>query len=109
MKSWHYALTVFLGGCCYGMLSTIVKLAYSAGFPSSVVTGAQYFFGTILIWSLVLVTKEKKLTLKQALKLLAAGIPFGLTGTFYYQSLQTLNASLAIIFLFQFVWIGTLV
>lgn len=109
IKSWHYALTVFLGGCCYGMLSTIVKLAYSAGFPSSVVTGAQYFFGTILIWSLVLVTKAKKLTLKQALKLLASGIPFGLTGTFYYQSLQTLNASLAIIFLFQFVWIGTLV
>lgn len=27
---------------------------------------------------------------------------------FYYQSLQTINASLAIVLLFQFVWIGTL-
>jgi drug/metabolite transporter (DMT)-like permease len=33
----------------------------------------------------------------------------GLTGLLYYQSLQTLDASLAIIFLFQFIWIGTLI
>lgn len=41
-------------------------------------------------------------------KLLISGIPLGLTSLFYYQSLQSLNASLAIIFLFQFVWIGSL-
>jgi len=33
---------------------------------------------------------------------------YALTGLFYYQSLKTLNASLAIIFLFQFVWIGAI-
>lgn len=108
MKIWHYALIVFLGGCCYGVLSTFVKLAYSAGFTVTEVTGGQYFFGTVLIWILVLFTKKQKLVLSQTFKLLLSGIPFGLTGVLYYQSLQTLNASLAIIFLFQFVWIGTL-
>ncbi len=108
MKIWHYALIVFLGGCCYGVLSTFVKLAYSAGYSVTEVTGGQYLFGTLLTWILVLFTKKKKLTLNQIFKLLLSGIPFGLTGVFYYQSLQTLNASLAIIFLFQFVWIGTL-
>lgn len=108
MKNWHYALIVFLGGCCYGVLSTFVKLAYSAGYSVTEVTGGQYLFGTLLTWVLVLFTKKKKLTLNQTFKLLLSGVPFGLTGVFYYQSLQTLNASLAIIFLFQFVWIGTL-
>jgi len=108
LKKWHYALIVFLGGCCYGILSTFVKLAYSAGFSSPEVTGGQYFFGTVLIWCAALFTKKKKLSLKKTLTLVLSGIPFGLTGLFYYQSLKTLNASLAIIFLFQFVWIGAI-
>ncbi|EHS55527.1 DMT family transporter [Paenibacillus kribbensis] len=108
MKLWHYAFIVFLGGCCYGILSTFVKLAYSAGFTVAEVTGAQYFFGTVLSWIVVLFTKRKKLTYKQTSKLILSGIPSGLTGLFYCQSLQNLNASLAIVLLFQFVWIGAL-
>ncbi|MCA1291944.1 DMT family transporter [Paenibacillus sp. alder61] len=108
MKFWHYALIVFLGGCCYGILSTFVKLAYAAGFTVSAVTGAQYFFGVVLAWLAVLFTKKKRLTRRQITKLILSGIPFGATGIFYYQALQTLNASLAIVFLFQFVWIGAL-
>ncbi|MFJ5714474.1 EamA family transporter [Neobacillus sp. NPDC093127] len=108
MKTWQYALIVFLGGCCYGALSTFVKLAYSAGFTTAEVTGSQYLLGTILIWMVALFSKKKKLTLPKIGKLLISGIPLGLTGVFYYQSLQTLHASLAIIFLFQFVWIGSL-
>jgi drug/metabolite transporter (DMT)-like permease len=108
MKTWQYALIVFLGGCCYGILSTFVKFAYSAGFSVTEVTGGQYLFGALLTWVLVLFTKKRRIPFNQAFKLLLSGIPFGLTGVFYYQALQTLNASLAIIFLFQFVWIGTL-
>jgi drug/metabolite transporter (DMT)-like permease len=109
MKTWQYALIVFLGGCSYGVLSTFVKLAYSAGFTVTQVTGSQYLLGTLLIWGVALFSKKKKLTLPQIGKLLLSGIPVGLTGVFYYQSLQTLDASLAIIFLFQFVWIGSLI
>ncbi len=108
MKTWHYAFIVFIGGCCYGILSTFVKLAYSAGFSVSSVVGGQYLFGASLAWLIVIFTKKKKLSAKRFFQLLGSGIPFGLTGVFYSQSLETLNASLAIIFLFQFVWIGTL-
>ncbi|PAK55781.1 DMT family transporter [Paenibacillus sp. 7541] len=108
MKLWHYALIVFLGGCCYGILSTFVKLAYAAGYTVSAVTGGQYLFGAVLAWLAALLTNKKRLTRKPIIKLLLSGIPFGLTGIFYYQALQTLNASLAIVFLFQFVWIGAL-
>jgi drug/metabolite transporter (DMT)-like permease len=108
LKTWHYALIVFLGGCCYGVLSTVVKLAYSKGFTMSQVTGSQLLIGTLILWLIVLFTKKEKLKLAQVFKLLISGIPVGLTGVFYYQSLQTLDASLAIVFLFQFVWIGTL-
>jgi len=108
MKTWHYALIVLIGGCCYGALSTFVKLAYSAGFTSSEVTGSQFLMGTLLIWIAAIFSKKKKLTLPKIGKLLISGIPLGLTSLFYYQSLQSLNASLAIIFLFQFVWIGSL-
>lgn len=108
MKTWQYALIVFIGGCSYGALSTFVKLAYSAGFTVTEVTGSQYLLGTLLVWIVALFSKKKKLALPQISKLLLSGIPLGLTGVFYYHSLQTLQASLGIIFLFQFVWIGSL-
>jgi drug/metabolite transporter (DMT)-like permease len=108
MKTWHYALIVLLGGSSYGILSTVVKLAYSKGFTMSQVTGSQLITGTLLLWLIVLFTKKQKLGLAQIAKLLVSGIPVGLTSIFYYKALQTLDASLAIVFLFQFVWIGTL-
>lgn len=108
MKHWHYALIVFLGGCSYGILSTFVKLAYDAGYSAAEVTGGQYLFGMMLIWFLVFVNRQKSITKKQTVVLILSGIPTGLTSLFYYQALKTLDASLAIIFLFQFVWIGSL-
>jgi drug/metabolite transporter (DMT)-like permease len=108
MKTWYYALLVVLGGCSFGILSTFVKLAYSAGFTMAEVTGSQALYGTLIIWLLTLFTKKVMVRPLQALKIILGGIPMGLTGILYYQSLETLNASLAIIFLFQFIWIGTL-
>ncbi|MEC1259710.1 DMT family transporter [Bacillus swezeyi] len=108
MKNWTFPVAVFLGGACFGVLSTFVKLAYEQGFELSEVTGSQFLVGTILIWLLVLFTKKEKISIKRFILIALGGIPMGLTGIFYYQSLQTLDASLAIIFLFQFVWIGTL-
>lgn len=108
MKQSRYGSCVFLGGCCYGILSTFVKFAYKAGFTPNEVSGGQYLFGVLIIWLIFLFTKKQKLSLKQVLILLVSGIPFGLTSICYYRALQSLNASLAIIFLFQFVWIGSL-
>jgi drug/metabolite transporter (DMT)-like permease len=85
-----------------------VKLAYEAGFSMAEVTGGQFIVGTLVIGGMALYSKRAILKGSQIVKLIAAGVPMGLTGIFYYQSLQTLDASLAIIFLFQFIWMGTL-
>ncbi len=110
MRNWYYALLVLLGGCCYGGLSTAVKLAYSKEFTFHEVAGAQYIFGALLGWVFYAFSWNKsRLSKKQVGKLMAMGVPFALTGILYYLSLNTLNASLAIVFLFQSVWIGVLI
>lgn len=98
MKTWQYALLVFIGGCCLGILSTFVKLAYSAGFSMVEVTGSQVLFGTLIIWLVTMFSQKIKISLRQTGKIISAGIPMGLTGLLYYQSQQTLDASLAIIY-----------
>jgi drug/metabolite transporter (DMT)-like permease len=108
MKSYVYPLLVFIGGCCLGILSTFVKLAYSAGYTLSVVTLSQFIFGIVFLWIIFLFSPKTKLPFKKIMMMFIAGVPMALTGLFYYHALQTLEASLAIIFLFQFVWIGSL-
>lgn len=108
MKKWYYALIVFLGGCSYGLLSTFVKMAYAAGFSTAHVVASQYTVGIVFMFIAYLLSKKVNITMKRAFQVIVAGLPMGLTGTFYYLSLQTLDASIAIIFLFQFIWIGSL-
>ncbi|EXX88681.1 multidrug transporter, partial [Paenibacillus darwinianus] len=50
-----------------------------------------------------------RLVWKQRLLLMAAGIPAAVTGLLYYESMRYVSASLAIILLFQFTWIGVLI
>lgn len=107
MSTTFYALLVFAAGACYGILSTFVKLAYGAGFVLSDVTGSQFFYGTLSLWLAVLLLERKQVTKKGALKLLALGIPEAGVSLCYYHSLQTLPASLAVVFLFQSIWMGT--
>ena len=104
-----WTIIVFLGACSYGVLSTIVKFAYDAGFTVDEVTGCQLLIAALLSWLLVLFFGGKQAGKKEWLSLLATGLCTGLTGIFYYASLQYMDASLAIIMLFQFTWIGMLV
>lgn len=124
-----YILSVFLGAASYGILSTIVVLAYGNDYKLGEVVGSQLFVGFILSCGLALYTKwrEKRkertlsnepsvvaklstrLTWKQRLLLMAAGTPTTITGLLYYESLRYIPASLAIILLFQFTWIGVLI
>ncbi len=107
------SLLVFLGACSYGALSTIVVLAYGAGFTLNDVVGCQMVIGALLLWITTLVTKNrktsetfKKATPNQILLLMLAGTSTGLTGLFYYMSLKYLPASLAVVLFFQFAWMG---
>lgn len=103
-----YALLVFLGACSYGSLSTIVKLGMNDGFKMQQLVGAQYFFGWCMLLLLVLLFSRKKLGLKLAFSLLGAGITISLTGIFYGFAVEELPASIAIVLLFQFTWIGVI-
>lgn len=107
-----YSIFVLIGAISYGILSTFVKFAYDAGFNLGEVAGAQILIGTVLTWIVLLLKKEKTfmtLNKNQIFKLMLTGIPMCLTSIFYYKCVELVPASIAILLLFQFTWIGNLV
>lgn len=114
-----YVIYVFLGACSYGVLSSIVKLAYTHGYNLGEVVGTQMLWGTLITWAISLMLQKRnkakqqsapilKASPKEKLLLLAVGTFMVMTGLLYYGSLQHITASLAVILLFQFTWIGVL-
>ncbi|WP_392560501.1 EamA family transporter [Orbus mooreae] len=111
-------LLVFLGACSFGVLSSIVKTAYKDGYSLGQVTGVQSFFGMIILWMLYAVYKifsqkakvvsSKKHNNKLWLVFLSGFCP-GLVGIFYYQCVQLIPASIAIILLMQYLWISVVI
>ncbi|MEI7027959.1 EamA family transporter [Paenibacillus sp. y28] len=127
-------LYVLPDACSYGVLSTFIKQAYDEGFRAGQVSGSQMLFVLLLMWLLALWQQARRTSgpvtpigrtahggqtapganrfgrplWKDMIALLAAGLPMGLTSLFYYGSLQYVPASLVMILLFQFVWIGVL-
>lgn len=104
---------VFTGACCFGILSTFVKVAYQEGYATSDISGSQACFGMIVLWMLYLLrqpavssAEEKPRT--ASWKVMLAGTSIGLCTHLYYLSVQWIPASVAIIFLMQFTWIGLL-
>lgn len=107
MKPWLYILLAFLGGVSFGIPASFVKVAYNNGFNTADVVGAQFFFGALLLWIIILISRKmERLSLMTIVKFLVSGIPMALTTLFYYQSLNYLPASIGIILLFQFSWMG---
>jgi len=106
---------VFLGACSFGILSTFVKLAYHDGYTLGDVTGAQAFFGAVILWVLFFFqsrtatykAKEIKL-ITPWWKMVLAGICTGLVSVFYYQCVKLVPNSVAIILLMQFIWMSIL-
>lgn len=111
---------VFIGAVSFGLVSTIVKFAYSSGYTLGEITGAQTFLGMIILWLLYLISlsfkKQEKTTdtvspesKTRWWKIVLAGTFVGLVGIFYYQCVQLLPASVAIILLMQYLWISMLI
>ncbi|MGJ3355152.1 EamA family transporter [Providencia sp. Je.9.19] len=105
-------ILVSLGACSYGILSTLVVLAYRAGFSLSDVIGSQTVLGAFLLWLFVVLgaAMRKKLlawpSRKQTLMMLLTGTTTGLTGLLYYASLQHLSPALGVVLFLQFTWMG---
>lgn len=105
----RYSLLVLLGACSYGILAIFVKFAYSEGYSLGEVIGSQYLFGWIILLAITLLFSRHRVPFKQMIILFIAGTSASLTGIFYYASLQTVPASIGIVLLFQFVWIGIII
>ncbi|WP_195576542.1 EamA family transporter [Paenibacillus sp. 1001270B_150601_E10] len=105
---WLSVILVLIGACSYGFVATTVKLAYADGFTVPQVTVAMSTTGAVVLWLMVLLRPKswRNPFGGGGWKLLFIGI-FGmsLTTIFYNTTLQKLDASLAIILLFQFTWI----
>ena len=110
------ALLVLIGACSFGILSTFVKLAYEEGYTLGEVTGVQVFFGMVVLWILFFLgkatgfIKSRPKEEKDAVwKLIISGFSTGLVSISYYKCVELVPASIAIILLMQFVWIGVLI
>jgi len=106
---------VLVGAASYGVLATVVKLAYLDGYHVSEVTFSQYSVGFVVLWLLALLFKYrnaktdlpvKSYDKKEVYKLIAAGTSLGFTGLFYYSAVQTIDVSICIVLLMQSVWMG---
>ena len=117
MKPYHllFPLLVFLGGCSFGPSSSVIKMAYEAGFAANDVVMSQYLFGWImmailaggLFASSILRKKTaapKPPKIKNILGITAVGISIALVSTCYIFALQTVPAHIAVILLFQYTW-----
>lgn len=110
MKRWMAFFIVFIGASSYGVLATLVKMGYQQGFHVGQITGSQMLIGCLILWGLALPTIKhlKRLSFMTIGKMILLGPLVGLTGVFYYSALQYIPASIAIVLLFQFTWVGAL-
>ena len=107
-QHWIYPLMIVIASSSYGILSTIVKVAMQHGFTSAEAITSQYVFGFFLALILFITTQRTlpKVSKSGAFMLILAGSLTAITGMVYGHSLNYLPASLAVVMLFQFTWIG---
>ncbi len=137
MRKFEASLLALAGGMSYGVLSGLVKKAYAAGVDTGPLTTLQNIVGASFLWSIVwwmarrarqekqtvaahnltatasadaqdITTTEPASSRREVVQLLLVGSLPGLTGVFYYLALVRISATLGIILLFQFVWLGVL-
>lgn len=103
---------MFLGACSFGMLSTIVKHAYAEGYSVGEITGSQAFWGAVMLWIFLLfrMNRKKEVETKKTAwwKPMLLGLSNAVVSVTYYQAVNLLPASIAIILLMQYLWISVL-
>lgn len=109
MKMYLYPLLVVIAASSYGVVSTIIKLAMRSGFSVSEAVTSQFFIGFCIAVCIFYLTNRSKLSFDGVKILIFAGVLTGLTNILYGHSLNYLPASLAVVLLFQFTWIGMLI
>lgn len=107
-KNLLYPLLIVIGSSSYGILSTMIKVAMSHGFTTEEAVTSQYVIGFLLAVIILIATQRSlpKISGKGFLIIMISGLLTGTTGIVYGQSVHYLPASLAVVMLFQFTWIG---
>jgi len=108
MKQWMFPLMIVFAASCYGTLSTIIKLAVLDGFTAAEAVTSQYFVGFALVLVIYIVVRRRFPKIRGGKILFLAGLFTATTGTVYGQAISYMPASLAVVMLFQFTWVGTL-
>ncbi|MEK3936251.1 DMT family transporter [Sporosarcina sp. FSL W7-1349] len=108
MKQWMYPIFIVIGASCYGILSTIIKLAIQDGYTAAEAVTSQYYVGFCLSLLIFTVIHRKLPKFGGGWTLVLAGLFTAFTGTVYGQAVSYMPASLAVVMLFQFTWIGML-
>jgi drug/metabolite transporter (DMT)-like permease len=114
-SAWRGVGMVALGAMSYGVLATIVKLAYLKGFSTESVTFAQFSIGVFVLGMMWFLGNRKSLQnpvepkpYSSLIRLIVFGTTTGMTGLFYYRAVQFIPVSLCIVLLMQSVWMGVL-
>ena len=108
MKPWMYSLMIIFAASCYGILSTIIKLAIRDGFTAPEAITSQYFTGFVLAILIFIIVRRSLPKFGGGMTLLLAGLFTATTGIVYGQAVTYMPASIAVVMLFQFTWIGIL-
>ncbi|NEU30536.1 DMT family transporter [bacterium LRH843] len=108
MKGNKGILFILLGAACFGFTPIFAKLGFSYGYSLGQINIVQMIISFVLLWSFTLLKRSsfKGLSTRNIPQIMITGCFIGLTSIFYYGAMQYLPASLAIILMFQFVWIG---
>lgn len=104
---------VLLGAICYGLLATVVKLAYQENYTRSEVLFSQIGIGLLVLFLLSgffssKQTEKKRESKGEKLKLILAGTSLGFTSLFYYTSIQYISVTVGIVLLMQSIWMGVI-
>lgn len=108
MKFWIYPILVIVAASSYGILSSIVKLAIKDGYSASQAVTSQFFIGFLIALLLYVIIQHKRPRFGGGWTLILAGCFTALTGIVYGKTVEYMPASLAVVMLFQFTWIGML-
>ncbi|MFA4132184.1 MULTISPECIES: DMT family transporter [unclassified Brevibacillus] len=108
MTYWRSIFLVLLGACSYGVLSIFMKHAFQLGFTPFEMSGSQLIFGGLIMTAMAIFFSKQRFSFKYLLLLAPASLMMASTSLFYHQAVSRVSASLAIVLLFQFTWIGVL-
>lgn len=107
-KKAKYSAMVALGATTTGMLPTIIKLGLSAGVSLTNLIFSSVSISFVFFSIIILSFRQQSISKMNRVRLFLVGLTMGLTAFTFTKTVEWLPASIAVVFQFQFVWIGVI-